>query len=65
MARAVTQLAEKFHPVHVGHLEIQNDGVERLTGTGQDLQCLATVLCLVEFVLPGGKGEPGDLPNEV
>jgi|SRR5690242_2813437 len=52
MAGSVTQLAEKFHPVHVRHLKIQHDRIERLASTSQDFQCLPTVRCLMEFVLP-------------
>ena len=56
MPRTLSQCADERHPVHVGHLEIEHDRVERSVSAVHEPDRLKSILGLMELVVPGGKG---------
>jgi hypothetical protein len=63
VARPVPEFTKKLDAIHIRHLEVQHDRIKWFQAA-QDLQRPTPVLRLMEFVLPAGKGQPCNLPNE-
>jgi hypothetical protein len=48
--RAQAQRLDELHPIHLGHAEVEHDGVERLQGAVPELEGQAAILGLDQLV---------------